>query len=201
MRKIAIIFLLLISAVSILLSIANFVINGNDNIDYKIDTSKLKNGDLVLRCGRSAESYAVYLADHNSEFTHIGIIAIQNNTAYVIHAVPHKRKTVKKEKLSTFLNKKNASQFAVYRSNYPTLILQNVVDAAEEFYVQKIEFDSSYNLNNSSKLYCTELVLKAFEKGGLYLNLQTKKVDILINSYQILFPSEFTKNPNFYKIY
>lgn len=199
MRKKTIIFILFASIAFILFGYINFL--NADNAIPQIDILKLKNGDLILRRGCSAESYAVYLSDNKSDFTHIGIVTIQNNTPYVIHAVPHKNKTIKKEKLTTFLNSKNTSKFTIYRSNYSPLALKKVALTAEAFYQQKIEFDSNYDLKNSSKLYCTELVLKAFEKSGLHLKLKTQNINILINSYQILFPSEFTRNPNFYKIY
>ena len=77
------------------------------NYANNINISSLNNGDLILRCGRSTESYAVYLADKNAEFTHIGILALENNTPYVIHAVPDKNKLVKKETLDEFLKSKN----------------------------------------------------------------------------------------------
>ena len=171
------------------------------NLLKKINISAINNGDLILRCGRSTESYAVYLADSKAEFTHIGIISLENGTPYVIHAVPHNKNYIKKELLTDFLNSKNTSQFAFFRSNYDSLDLNNVVKNANSFYLKKIEFDSEYNLKTDSKLYCTELILKAFRNAGISLKLKAKEFDYGIGKYKIIFPSEFTKLPTFNRIF
>lgn len=160
----------------------------------------LHNGDLILRCGRSTESFAVYLADTNSEFTHIGIISIENDIPYVIHAVPSKTNLIQKEKLSAFLNSKNASKFAVYRSNFNEVYLDKVVKTANSYYLNKYEFDTKYDLTTNTKLYCTELVLKAFNNYGAVLNVKPKQLNYIIGKHMIIFPSEFTKAPFFTRI-
>ncbi len=165
-----------------------------------VNSSYLKSGDLILRCGRSTESYAVYLADKNSEFTHIGIIAIENEIPYVIHAVPHKDKFVKKESLTSFLKSKSASKFAVYRCNLNSNILNNVTKEALSFYTKKYTFDTEYDLSTNTKLYCSELVLKAFKNSGILLNIDIQELNYIFVKHQIIFPSAFTRSPFFNKI-
>jgi hypothetical protein len=166
----------------------------------KINSSVLKNGDLILRCGKSTESYLVHLADNTSQFTHIGIIAFENGNPYVIHAVPHKNKNLKKESFSDFLNPKNASSYAIYRSYYNTETLTKVVNEAQNFYFKKYTFDNEYDLKTDTKLYCTELILKAFNNAGIYLKLSAKEFDYVIGKRKIIFPSEFTKKAEFNRI-
>jgi len=160
----------------------------------------LHNGDLILRCGRSTESFAVYLADANSVFTHIGIIAIENDIPYVIHAVPSKTNLIQKEILSSFINPKNASKFAIYRSNFNEVYLDKVVKTANSYYLHKYEFDTKYDLTTNTKLYCTELVLKAFNTVGAPLEVKSKELNYIIGKHPIIFPSEFTKHPFFTRI-
>jgi len=160
----------------------------------------IHNGDLILRCGRSTESFAVYLADANSEFTHIGIISIENGIPYVIHAVPSKTNLIKKEVLFTFLNSKNTSKFAIYRSNFNEVYLDKVVKTANSYYINKYEFDTKYDLTTNTKLYCTELVLKAFNTCGATLKVKSKELNYIIGKHFIIFPSEFTKAPFFTRI-
>jgi len=160
----------------------------------------LHNGDLILRCGRSTESFAVYLADANSVFTHIGIIAIENDIPYVIHAVPSKTNLIQKEILSSFINPKNASKFAVYRSNINEVYLDKVVKTANSYYLHKYEFDTKYDLTTNTKLYCTELILKAFNNVGINLKIKSKELNYIIGKHPIIFPSEFTKHPFFTRI-
>lgn len=166
----------------------------------KINSSILKNGDLILRCGKSTESYLVHLADNTSEFTHIGIIAIEKGNPYVIHAVPHKKNTLKKETFSDFLNPKNASSYAIHRSHYNAETLTKVVNEAQNFYLKKYTFDTEYDLSTDTKLYCTELIIKAFNNAGITLNIKAKPLNFVIGEHDIIFPSEFTKKPEFNRV-
>lgn len=170
-----------------------YFINLNNKTD--INYSLLKNGDLVLRCGKSSESYAVHIADDTSEFTHIGILIFENNIPFVVHAVPHKLNTIKKEALGEFCSPKKASKIAIYRSSLSNTEIQNICNEALYFYKEKYVFDSKYDLSTNKKLYCTELVLKAYENSGIQLNLQTKELNYMFGKQAIIFPSEFTKNP------
>ncbi len=174
-------------------------LNKTTNIK-NIPLTNLNNGDLVLRCGRSTESYAVYLADKNAEFTHLGIISIEDEIPFVIHVVPDKNKLVRKESLKEFLKPKNASEFAIYRSHYNKFFLDKVVQEANSFYLKKYEFDDKYDLETDSKLYCTELVLKAFNNAGISLKVKVKVLKYGIGKHNIIFPSEFTKAPIFNRI-
>ncbi|MDX1829118.1 MAG: YiiX/YebB-like N1pC/P60 family cysteine hydrolase [Lutibacter sp.] len=158
-------------------------------------SEKIQNGDLILRCGHSIESYTVLLADSSATFSHIGIISIENHIPYVIHAVPWKINTIKKEKLNDFINLKVASTYAVYRTNYNPAILKNVVNQANLFYQKKYTFDNEYDLTTNTKLYCTELILKAFRNAGINLKIKTKSFNYLVGKHNLIFPSEFTKSP------
>lgn len=160
-----------------------------------LDVSLLKNGDLILRKGRSVESYAVYSADKEAEFTHIGMVVYENKIPFVIHAVPHKNKTLKKESVQDFLKPKNASKFAIYRSSFSSEVLRNVTSEVKKFYNNKIVFDNNYNLETDNEMYCTELILKAFKNNNIQLNLKIKELGYLVGKHLILFPSEFTKLP------
>ncbi len=174
--------------------------NFKNEASLSINFNNLHNGDLILRCGRSAESFAIYLADANTDFTHIGIISIENDILYVIHAVPSKTNLVQKERLTNFLNSKNTSKFAIYRSNFNEVYLDKVVKTANSYYLNKYEFDNEYDLNTNAKLYCTELILKAFKNAGILLNIKPKEFNYVIGKHPIIFPSEFTKQPIFNKI-
>jgi hypothetical protein len=119
---------------------------------------------------------------------------------FVIHVVPDKTQLVKKESLKEFLKPKYASEFAIYRSYFDKLLLDKVVQEANSFYLKKYEFDNKYDLETDSKLYCTELVLKAFKNVGLSLKIKEKILNYGIGKHDIIFPSEFTKAPIFNRI-
>lgn len=174
--------------------------------DGRLACLRLQNGDLILRRGRSIESFAIFLADKNRDFSHIGIVVIENKEPYVIHVAPGKSvensNRVRKERLETFLSPDKASRFAVYRSLFPAEELDNVATKAMEFYQNRVEFDNDYDLVSDQKLYCTELVLKAYEH--LPLNKQKfelQEVRILSGVYKILFPGTFVNSPQFSLLY
>ena len=160
----------------------------------------LKNGDLILRCGTSTESFVVILPDSKTKFSHIGIISIENNTPYVIHAVPHKNHFIKKDKLEDFLSPENASKYAIYRANLKEDILEKVTIEAETYYQKKYTFDTDYDLKTNTKLYCTELVLKAYQNSGIPLKINPKEFNYILGKQFIILPSEFTNHPFFNKI-
>lgn len=196
-KKISYFFIILLSS-SLIFYYLSF--RYTNQLSEIVNFKKLQNGDLILRCGKSTESYIVHLADNTSEFTHIGIIRIENNIPYVIHAVPHKNKVVQKETFQAFVNPKNTSSYAIYRTNYNTNILTKVVNEAQNFYLKKYTFDNEYDLNTDTKLYCSELIQKAFKSAGIYLKLNAKEFDYVIGKHKIIFPSEFTKKPEFNRI-
>lgn len=195
----SLLFIVIFSAITIFLTYFSF--ENESTVVKKINQHKLKNGDLILRCGRSPESYAVHLADSKATFSHIGIISIEHNEIFVIHAVPNENQFIKKDKIHIFLSPKNASKYAIYRTPYSQNILKNVVFEAQSFYNKKYTFDNDYDLNSNSKLYCTELILKAFQNSGINLKIKPKPFNYVLGKHQIIFPSEFTKPPLFYKIY
>lgn len=113
MKRKAIISWLLVSTILFVsaLQFLSYVSFQNNTLNSKqIIFSLINNGDLVLRRGKSTQSYMVSKADSDAKFSHIGIISIENNKSFVIHAVPHKYNVIKKEKLSEFLNPKNKDQ-------------------------------------------------------------------------------------------
>lgn len=191
-----IVFLTIIS----LLVLSYFKFSFKNKASLYSNFEHLHNGDLILRCGRSTESFAVHLADANSVFTHIGIISIENDIPYVIHAVPSKTNLIQKEIVSSFINSKNASKFAIYRSNFNEVYLDKVAKTANRYYLNKYEFDTEYDLTTNTKLYCTELVLKAFNTVGAPLKVKSKELNYIIGKHPIIFPSEFTKHPLFTRI-
>lgn len=172
----------------------------------RLEGLKLQNGDLILRRGRSIESFAIFLADKNRDFSHIGIVAIEDGVPYVIHAVPRESgeipERVRKEKPETFLSPEKASRFAVYRSVFPANELEKAAAKALEFYQNRVEFDNAYDLASDQKLYCTELVLKAFQHIPLDTNgFELQEVRIFSGSNKILFPGTFVKSPQFFLLY
>ena len=190
LNKKQLIFFEIVSIAVVLIFLFNSPIEKTD-----INKKLLKNGDLILRKGKSPESFVVYTADKSADFSHIGMVVSEANKLFVVHAVPHKNKVLKKETIEQFLSKKNASKYAIYRANFSEKELQNVTQNVIEFYNNGVAFDNQYNLKTDDKMYCTELILKAFSKAHLNLNIKPTLFNYILGKHSIILPSAFTKQP------
>jgi len=134
----------------------------------------LQDGDLVFRKGRSIESQVVLIADRKSSYSHVGVVYIINNITYVIHTVPDESSDdityVKMEKLSVFFSAENASIGSVFRLKRQFTNKAELASLkAKSFYDNKLVFDTAFNMKSDDKLYCTELVWKAYKMVGIDL--------------------------------
>ena len=162
------------------------------------DFSFLHNGDLILRRGRTVESFAVYTLDRKHNYSHIGIVAYENHIPYIIHVVPDRPGIVMKELPADFLSKKNASQYRILRSDFNTSELERVAGNAFDFYKRKLVFDDRYDLATDRELYCSELILKAFENSNICLSgIRPQKVSLLVGVYYVIMPGVFIENSHF----
>jgi uncharacterized protein YycO len=180
----------------------------NTNIgSYSIDTSILKDGDVIFRRGTSFVSNMVLMADKNSPYSHTGIVKIIQNTFYVVHSVPAEepggKDLAKIELLESFLRRDRATAVAVYRlkiennhlSNYATEIAYNYAN-------KKTPFDSDFNLIDDSRLYCTELVWKSYLLAGIDLVDSTfNNINIPLSEGPYILPGTLLKSKYLKPIY
>ena len=138
------------------------------------DSCHLQTGDLVFRRGTGMTSHAVLMADHGGRFSHIGIVVDSAGIAMVVHAVPGEPDyegdpdRVKMESASKFFSTFNASLGEVCRPT-DSVASQIAANAAVEYYRRKVLFDHQYDNNDTTSLYCTELVMDCFRKAGIEL--------------------------------
>ncbi len=151
------------------------------------------NGDLVFRRGKSISSYAVLMSDEHSQspYSHAGMIVKEKGCTFVVHAVPGESKGpdyVRKERIKEFLSYKKCARAAIYRTAYSNETASIAAEKALAFFERKILFDDEYQLNEPSKLYCTELIYEAFLATGVSLtNNQFDSISFPVKS-KILFP-------------
>ena len=135
---------------------------------------RLQNGDLLFT-GTETNNLSnainhVTQTDKATNYTHVGIVEIDDQGIWVIHASP--QKGVFRDSLETFLEEKN--RIFVYRlkPDYRHFIPQ-ALDKSHKYYGQP--YDDSYLLNDSSQ-YCSGLMYLLFESAGIFqLNPMTFK--------------------------
>jgi len=140
----------------------------------------IKDGDIICRLGdRIWSMYFKELSPHDKRFSHLGIIRIRNNVVSVINAeglANEGKDFVNEVSLKEFL--KNAQRAGIYRLR--TIEGELISDTALEYI--GLPFDWQFNMEDDSKLYCTEL---------LYVVLKRIDLDIVLNK---VFIKEIGKN-------
>ncbi|MDT8308805.1 MAG: YiiX/YebB-like N1pC/P60 family cysteine hydrolase, partial [Bacteroidales bacterium] len=163
----------------------------------------LKPGDLVYRRGKSFESFAVLMADRQGEYSHVGLVVEKEGRPFIIHAVPGEEKgkneVVRCEEPLEFLDFSKATEYAVYR---PVTLtgkkLRKVNGYALQTFEDKCIFDHDYDLLTYDKLYCSELIWKAFLEAGLNLVPdEPDNIKVLFTEVKIIMPSTLVKNNHF----
>jgi hypothetical protein len=186
-----------LAAVLVAVLFFSFKLEGKINMAEQ-DFNFLRKGDLVLRRGRSVESFAVCMFDINRDYSHIGIVIVENKVPYVIHIVPDSPYRVRKDLPSIFLSNENASHFKVLRSDFQPEILNKVEAVAVGFFKSQLTFDTKYDLSTDTELYCTELIIKAFENSNItFPDIKPQKIKLLIGAYDVIMPGSFLLNSHF----
>lgn len=134
------------------------------------DQDKWREGDLVLRCGNGMESRVVTNRTR-SAFSHIGMLHYDSlkNEWQVIHAVPAEDEPeyLKIEPVTRFFCPERAERGAWLRVDCCDSIAREAARYALGKVTERVLFDNDYLLDDSTKLYCTELVWRAYGKQGV----------------------------------
>lgn len=168
--------------------------------------NQLRDGDLVFRSGVSIESHAVMDMDKNQgKYSHIGIAINDGGKWCVVHAVPGENvdgvDRVKIEPIDTFFLTTRAMHGAIMRPNQCDM--QQAKQAARAAKAcLGVEFDDRYDWNDSTRLYCTELVQRAYESVGVNLRgNRVTHVSLPFFKGDIVFPSDIQHNDSLTTIF
>lgn len=131
-----------------------------------------KSGDLIFRVSENSDfSEAIHKStgiNKKISFSHVGIIYIENDSVYVIDAIPEEG--VRKIDLNKFLNesaktKENKPLVVVYRLDNE-IIAKKASQKALKFI--GIKYDSAF-LPNNDAIYCSELVYECFLNNNKHI--------------------------------
>jgi len=132
--------------------------------------SHIRDGDIICRLGdRIWSIYFKELSPNDKRFSHLGIIRIRDNTVSVINAEglnDEGKDFVNEISLNDFI--KNAQKIGIYRLT--AIEGETVSDTALEYI--GVPFDWQFDMEDDSKLYCTEL---------LYVIIKKLDLDIVLN--------------------
>jgi len=177
------------------------------NID--IPNEQLKAGDLVFRKGISVKSHAVMYADPEGIYSHVGIVVETDSFPMIVHVTPGERMKndtvdiIKMEKIEDFFSPQKAKSGAIMRFMDSVDYCSDAAKHAVRLYRKDILFDFDYNLEDSTSMYCTELVWRAYLYSGRDI---TKGKRNTLNNFPgysgtYIFPSDIYTNNSLTTIY
>ena len=158
-------------------------------------------GDIVLRRGSGIASRVVMAADGSGAYSHIGVVAFSGGKVVVVHAVPGEpdhegdEDRVKQDPIERFFSSINAEAGRVLRCRDSAIALRASQVALGKLKAHTL-FDHDYDVYDTTRMYCSELVGYAYRKAGLELvgegrhvvNLPGLKLD------HVVFPSDFLRS-------
>lgn len=132
----------------------------------------LRSGDLLfqkMNCGELCDAiHAVTEGYKGNDFSHLGLVVIENDTVFIIEAAGN---AVRKVTLEQFSKNTQSTMFiGRVKSKYQKLIPQVISFAKQQI---GIPYDDDY-LYDNGKYYCSELIYDAFLKayGKPFFELQ-----------------------------
>ncbi len=132
---------------------------------------QLMAGDVVLRRGNGVTSHIVMMAEKDGNYSHVGIVTDSAGVMMICHAVPGEpdfegdEDRVKLESSEKFFNELNAERGCLLRHN-DRQTAHRAAEIAMELYRRGTLFDHDYNEEDTTSMYCCELVEYAYLRAG-----------------------------------
>ena len=153
-------------------------------------------GDFVLRKGIGAKSRVVLYADSLGLYSHIGMIVLKDSVYQIVHITPGERKKdetvdrIKMEPISEFWRKDRAQHGAVFRLK-DNRLGEKAAQQALRLLQKGVLFDHNYQLNDTTEMYCTELVWYAYLLAGQDISFgKRSELNIPLYGGTYIFPSD-----------
>lgn len=161
----------------------------------------LQEGDLLFRRGTGFAGRVVSSFDAEGHFSHVGIAVLHAGEWCVVHAVPYEPESeddfdrVKCESLVGFLGRYPDAEYGHFRPQIDPKHLARIVAHVQRQSQNQTPFDHDYNLEDTTRLYCTELIEYIFSLEGYSLS-EGRRTEVsfpgLSGAY--IFPSDLTQS-------
>jgi Orthopoxvirus protein of unknown function (DUF830). len=168
-------------------------------VEMLVESEGWRDGDLVLRGGESMESWAV-MRQSRSIYSHIGMLHYDSLAGewHVVHAVPGEDEPeyLKTEAVTQFFRPDRAQCGAWIRVNCSDSIARQAVKYALRKVEQRVIFDEQYLLQDTTRLYCTELIWCSYLAQGIDVSSGRRtSVPVLCSKEgECIFPSDIEQS-------
>lgn len=169
-----------------------------DTTPLDVPVELLKNGDLALRCGTSLESR--FVAGESGPYSHIGIVVEIDGQWFVAHAVPGENEPgepeyLKLDPIHVFYGHDRAKLGCIMRVSEDSVRCRQATDYARWAVGELKVFDNQYDWEDTTRLYCTEMVQQAYLHAGIDLAEERRtKVAAALMPGTYVFPGDITAN-------
>lgn len=148
------------------------VVQRQDNpLNYKkVDSliAMIQSGDLVFRTGADMTSYMLrQLNLHEKMYSHCGIAIVENGQVYVYHSIggeDNPDEKLRKEPAQVWFSPVNNLGGGVARLLVQRLNHDSLAALLHAWHSSGKKFDMKFDLSTDDRLYCSEMVYKAFNK-------------------------------------
>ena len=140
-------------------------------------------------------------ADSEGRYSHTGILKKERGAWYVIHAVPGEpdfkgdADRIKMEPVERFFDAGKAARGAVMHVQADSALACRAARSALGLFRKHLLFDHDYDLNDTTEMYCTELIDYVYRKEGIDLSEgRTTSVNIPGMSGDYLMPNDIAQS-------
>ena len=197
-------YLLVAILLVVVAAVCFFALRDNSRVVHvrvEIDSTALRSGDLLFRNGMGNESLVV-TSTSRGEYSHVGIAIATPGGWMAVHAVPGESaegepEYVKCEPIGVFFGRDRAQAGAVVRIDCNDSTAMAAALAAMEKVRDKVVFDNSYDMDDTTELYCTELVRLCYMRQGIDLS-DDRSIPVpgVGTSGRIVFPEHLWRSPH-----
>lgn len=144
--------------------------------EVDLPISEFRAGDVLFRRGEGFTSEIVVFNDPDGQYSHVGMIVLSDSGLIAVHALPGTHPTqpgedlVRAERLESFFAPDNALYGKVMRLPLDSMQRVNLSKMALQKVAQHTAFDHDYDLKDTTKLYCTELLQLLYSHVGIDLS-------------------------------
>lgn len=163
-----------------------------------IDSASLQDGDLLFRSGLSGSSRVVTVVSDGT-FSHIGLAFNDPTNGWqVVHAVPGENTDyIKSEPITTFFSPERAKAGGFAQVACSDNARQHIIAWARQKEADKVLFDDLYDLEDTTRLYCTEFIYRAFLSQNIDLADQRRHRAVLPGTKGLfIFPQDIWDSPH-----
>jgi hypothetical protein len=160
-------------------------------------------GDIVFRRGDGNKSSVVLRVDSMGIYSHCGIVVKQDSAFMIVHVAPGERSAgetedrIKMESPNAFFDESKAIQGGVFRlQDISRSVAAQAARQAKRLFEKGILFDHDYSLEDSTAMYCTELVWYSYLLAGKDITggKRSEIANFPLYSGSYIFPSDIYHN-------